>query len=220
MSPARKGKIVDSQTVTQEQQQVQHPHSGDSDSRRDIPAHASAQRQVLADFEALLEQAGFRIRGRRADCPFCEGSSRLTVAFTDEVAFCHRCKWTGNVRTLSRVLGITVAPETAQHREARTRAKQFREWRGICERILTDRFRDLGHMAERAKQVLARWPECEPAWDALADFYHAEAELSAALDLLYLEKASPWLDQPMTRERLAASFDEACIHCGEHADAA
>lgn len=42
----------------------------------------------------LLEQAGFRVRGKRADCVHCQGTSRFTVAFNDSVAFCHRCKWT------------------------------------------------------------------------------------------------------------------------------
>lgn len=161
-----------------------------------IPEHVRpqahfAQRQVLADFKTLLEQAGFRIRGRRADCPHCEGSSRLTVSFNDEVAFCHRCKWTGNLRTLSREFGVPVTPETAQDRETRTRAKQFDQWRGTCQRILADRFRDLGLLAERAKQELAVSPDCEPAWAALADFYQNEASLSGALDLLAFEKLSP-----------------------------
>src|SRR5713226_4928367 len=36
---------------------------------------------------ALLVCAGFRLRGRnRADCAYCEGHSRGTVSYTDEVA--------------------------------------------------------------------------------------------------------------------------------------
>jgi hypothetical protein len=35
----------------------------------------------------LLEQAGFRVRGNRANCVHCEGTSRLTVAFNDSVAY-------------------------------------------------------------------------------------------------------------------------------------
>lgn len=169
--------------------------------------------------QELLDRAGFRIRGRRADCPHCEGQSRLTVSFTDEVAFCHRCKWTRNLRTLSRELGVAVAPETAQHRETRLRAEQFGQWRGTCRRILTDRFRELGQMAERANQVLAHFPECESAWRALANLHHREGELSAALDILSFEKVSPWLDSPMTRDKLRSAFDDACERIGERSAA-
>jgi hypothetical protein len=178
------------------------------------------QHQVLADFKTLLEQAGFRIRGRRADCPHCEGSSRLTVSFNDEVAFCHRCKWTGNLRSISRQFGIAVAPETAQHREARARVKQFEQWRSTCHRILADRFRDFGLRAERARQELALFPDCEPAWTALADFYHNEASMLGGLDFLAFEKLSPWLEQSMTREALAAAFNGAYAAVGEDLDAA
>jgi hypothetical protein len=56
---------------------------------------------------SLLLSAGFQLRGRgRADCIHCEGHSRGTVAFNDEVAFCHRCKWAANTRTLARQLGL------------------------------------------------------------------------------------------------------------------
>jgi hypothetical protein len=190
-----------------------------------LPEHGRTQAQftqrpVFADFKTLLDHAGFRIRGRRADCLHCDGSSRLTVSFNDEVAFCHRCKWTGNLRTLSREFGVPVAPETAQHRESRTRAKQFDQWRATCQRILADRFRDLGLLAERAKQELAVSPNYEPAWTALADFYQNEPSLSGALDLLAFEKLSPWLEEPMTREKLAAIFNSVYAAVGKDLDAA
>ncbi|MBI3483848.1 MAG: hypothetical protein HY012_01670 [Acidobacteria bacterium] len=55
----------------------------------------------------LLERAGFRLRGaKRADCAYCSGSSRGTVSFTEEVAYCHRCHWTANVVTLARQTGL------------------------------------------------------------------------------------------------------------------
>ena len=55
----------------------------------------------------LLERAGFHIRSAtRADCVHCQGHSRGTVAFTNEVAFCHRCQWKANQVTLACELGL------------------------------------------------------------------------------------------------------------------
>ena len=158
----------------------------------------------------LLERTGFRIRGRRADCIHCEGHSRLTVAFTDEVAFCHRCKWTGNLRTLSRELGLPLAPETLESRKRHARAEEFDKWLNVCHLFLRGRLRHLTHRAEMAKKILAQFPDCEPAWSALADFYHNEARILGALDTLSFEKLSPWLDTPMTRDKLFAAFQDAC----------
>ncbi len=161
----------------------------------------------LAD---LLERAGFHVRGRRADCIHCEGHARATVSFNDEVAFCHRCKWTANVRTLSRELGLPLAPLTREIREERNKDERFAEWSNVCHLVLVRRLRFLTRRAELAKNVLAILPDFEPAWSALADFYHSEAELFGALDVLAFEKLSPWLEQPMTRERLKIAFNEAC----------
>jgi hypothetical protein len=168
----------------------------------------------------LLERAGFRVRGRRADCIHCDVHSRLTVAFNDEVYYCHRCGRAGNARTLARNLGIALPPETHEAREKRQRAAQFDEWLNACHLILIRRLRNLIRRAQLARSVLSAYPECEPAWNALADFYHAEAELFGALDVLSFEKLSPWLESPMTREKLFASFEDACERIGSAAYAA
>lgn len=164
---------------------------------------------ALPAMAELLERAGFRVRGRRADCIHCDGHSRLTVSFTAEVAFCHRCHWTANVRTLSRELGVPIALETREAREKRHRAVQFSEWVSTLHLILSRRLRLLTRRAELARNVLDAYPECEPAWAALADLYHAEAELFGALDQLACEKVSQWLESPMTRPRLLAAFEDA-----------
>ncbi len=169
---------------------------------------------LTASFAELLRQVGFHIRGWRADCIHCEGHSRLTVSFTNEVAYCHRCQWTANVRTLSRELGLRLAPLTREVREKHERNERFTGWVNTCNTILVRRLRHLTRRAELAKNVLAILPDFEPAWTALADFYHAEAELCGALDVLAFEKMSPWLERPMKRETLAAAFDEACARLG------
>jgi len=168
----------------------------------------------------LLKLAGFRVRGRRADCSRCDGHSRLTVAFNDEVAFCHRCKWTGNLRTVSRELGLPLAPESSEARERRARAAQFDEWTAACHTILTRQLRSLERRAELAKKILAQFPDSEAAWEALAELYHNEAGIIAALDMLSFEKLSPWLEVPMTRDNLFAAFEAACERTGSAAHAA
>lgn len=88
----------------------------------------------------LLERAGFRLRGRnRADCIHCSGRARLTVSFTDEVAYCHRCAWKANTVTLAKELGISgnghqklSADEQLERARELARARvieKFEEWR-------------------------------------------------------------------------------------------
>jgi hypothetical protein len=164
----------------------------------------------------LLERAGCVLRGRsRADCPKCEGQghSRATIALTDQTFFCHRCGWKGNTRSLSRQLNIRVAPETADARAARELAQRFDDWRDTCQRILTDKHRELGRDAALAQRVLADTDEM--GWAILKQFYDEEGQLAAALDVLTFEKCSPWLDEPMTRERLQAAFEEAVTKGGQ-----
>ena len=125
-----------------------------------MPVKRSGPRLPAPTFPHLLERAGFRIRGRRADCPNCEGHSRLTVSFTNEVAYCHRCHWTANVRALSRALGARFIPETREAREKRDRAAQFSEWMNTLYLILSRRLRLLTRRAELAKNVLNAYPDC------------------------------------------------------------
>ena len=153
---------------------------------------------------SLLGQAGFRIRsGTRADCIHCEGHSRATVSFTGEVAFCHRCKWRANSLILARQLGLVHGnPQAASTfgDEARRRAcldaevKRFDAWRESRIREVSNRYRALSRAAINASDVLTRFPGSEEAWEALARFYNAVAQLCAAFDWLMLTKASEWLE--------------------------
>ncbi len=161
------------------------------------------------DFSSLLERAGFTIRGNRAGCPYCTGRSRLTVSVGEDVAYCYRCKWTRNLRTLSRELALPVAAETTEQRRARWRAGAFGEWLDICYRILLDRLRRLARDVEWAGIVLEYEPQSDIAWDTLAQVYSEEAGIFAALDVLCFEKAGRWLEQPVSRLELFRAFEEA-----------
>jgi hypothetical protein len=163
----------------------------------------------------LLERAGLRIRGKRADCIHCEGHSRGTVAFTAEVAFCHRCHWTANTLALARELGLlsrNPGVASALREEAQRRAsveveiKPFDVWRESKIRQVSDKYRCLSRAAVHAENVLANFLDCEQAWDALARFYHAKAKLSAAFDWLMFTKASDWLEEDSTPTEVFESW--------------
>ena len=156
-----------------------------------------------AEMRVLLERAGFRIRSAtRADCAYCRGRSVSTVAFTNDVAFCHRCHWRANTITLAHKLGLLKSDPVTRARlraEAQWRARReapiraFDLWRERCIRLVSDRYYMLSRKAVLAHRVLLLFPKWAPAWHALAAFYHAEARLSAAFDFLNFAKASAWL---------------------------
>jgi hypothetical protein len=163
---------------------------------------------VEFNLRSLLERAGFRLRGwTRADCAHCEGHSRGTVSFTNEVAFCHRCKWRANTFTLARDLGVLRGDNqvvSAFREEAQRRAhveaeiKRFEAWRGALIREVSDRYRALSKAGLAAQEVLRESPDCPEAWNQLAQFYEAVAQLSAAFDWLMFTKASIWLEVDST----------------------
>ena len=156
----------------------------------------------------LLERAGFQLRGKnRADCVHCAGSSHATVAFTDEVAYCHRCAWKANTVTLAKELGLLATdPDSRRQRRQEVRKvaeyrrviERFEVWRNSLIRKYSAELRQLGRSAVIATDVLKRYPDCEPAWDALARFCHREGELNRVLDLLTFTKASQWLEEDST----------------------
>lgn len=166
-----------------------------------------ANSQQVESMPRLLELANFRVRGNQADCARCSGRSRGTVSFTAEVAFCHRCGWTGNRIVLSRELGLlSTDPVTrlAMRRERERREtleapiRMFEAWRDEQLWCVTDRYRRLSRQAVLAESVLKNYADCEPGWEALARFYHEEAQLSMALDWLTFTKVSIWLEEDST----------------------
>jgi len=124
-------------------------------------------------FLSLLEAAGFRIRGKRADCLFCPGVRRLTVAIDERkgVAFCHRCQWRTSARRLARQQGITLPlPKLARTRAWKAR---FQSWLSTTSDEMSRSERTLARRAVLAAEVLRHYSDCAPAWDALAEWYHA-----------------------------------------------
>jgi hypothetical protein len=91
-----------------------------------------------------------------------------------------------------------VPTEPPEHRHAREAVTKFTHWRDERYGELACQHRQFGLKAELAKRILAIYPDCEPAWDALARFYHNEARLGGALDSLIGERASRWDTVPLT----------------------
>jgi hypothetical protein len=126
------------------------------------------------------------------------------------------CSFPQAVRFLAARAGIDVgfapSPEVAARVDEVRRKKEaeqaFREWENTCYMLLMRRLWFLERRAALAKRVLHVYPDCEPAWAALADFCHGAAHLSAAFETLAYEKVPNYLGEPMTRAKLRAAFDE------------
>jgi len=125
----------------------------------------------------ILERAGYRdFRGNRASCPHCEGRRRHTVSIRGELYYCHRCQQGGNVRTLARRQGLKLPPPRIRLADKSKAA--FRKWLAVKMAEMADRERKLYRRAELAKVALSYYPDMEPAWAALAEWYHAERALT------------------------------------------
>ena len=88
--------------------------------------------------------------------------------------------------------------------------RAFTQWREARLREISGRYWALSRAALRAARALAAGSlepdEQELAWDALARFHNAEAELLAAFDLLMCARAGAWLEEDPRIERLYAMW--------------
>jgi hypothetical protein len=123
---------------------------------------------------AVLAAAGFKnFRRRRADCPFCSGSSRLTVAITDRGLFyCHRCHRGGSIRGLAQRQGVSLPPPRI--RLADNPKQQFRDWLSAKMNEMSKQEWLLYRRVPWARVCLRHFPEHDGAWGALATWYDAE----------------------------------------------
>jgi hypothetical protein len=134
-----------------------------------------------------------------------------------------RCSSNRQNRTGKSACATWSACATGARREFRRRGRDaaairaFTRWREAALRRLCDRYWALSRAALRAGEALASSGlavgaltpgEQELAWDALARFHHAEAELSAAFDFLMCAKASAWLEDDARIEQLFAWWKE------------
>jgi hypothetical protein len=128
---------------------------------------------------AVLEASGYRIRGQRADCPYCTGHARLTVALRGELFYCHRCARGGHIRQLARSMNIALpAPRV---RLADIPKNQFRLWLAKKMSEMSRAEYALVKARKHALDYLEFFPSdqqdpqtCELAWAAIARYYHRE----------------------------------------------
>lgn len=125
----------------------------------------------------LLKQAGFNVVGRRAECVHCRGHARLTVSFNDQVAHCHRCKWSANKYQIEKGLGMKVKPRRIG--KSKLMKKRFFVWLWDRYGKLADQERKLARKAEWAKAALTNFPDWDMPLDHLAKWYHARRNLES-----------------------------------------
>lgn len=153
---------------------------------------------TLPPLSDLLARVGFRVcSATRADC-VCPGRSRMTIAFHDDVAYCHRCHRSWRRQSLLRELGLLATdPKSADRRRAE--ARETARLQAIGERLRQAEKRVLGRAKENLQSLLAIWRnagdrlaalhagapehfpgETEFAWDALQFVADHQARASAA----------------------------------------
>lgn len=151
---------------------------------------------TLLSISDLLERSGFRIHGRgnRADCRQCDG--KLTIAFSEVkgVAFCHRCHFKTNARLLAKELRLSLPPQDSKEVKTRAVIARFEDWRNRKAWGLIHQLWYLRDVARRATEVLKLYPDCEPAWGALARLYNSEAKINKLLDFVLCTQGSQWLE--------------------------
>jgi len=194
-----------------------------------------AIRSVSPILEVIGEHVRLRRAGAQWTglCPFHNEKTPSFSVHREKAVFrCHGCGVGGDVfrfvevqrhcsfpqavRFLAARAGIDVgfapSPEVAARVDEVRRKKEaeqaFREWENTCYMLLMRRLWFLERRAALAKRVLHVYPDCEPAWAALADFCHSAAHLSAAFETLAYEKVPNYLEEPMTRAKLRTAFDE------------
>ena len=122
---------------------------------------------------AILTRAGYRVRGKRADCPTCAGGSRLTVSFTtDGRFFCFRCGKGGHIRQLARRQGLSLSEPRIG--KASIKKMEFKRWLARKTSEMSREEHWLSRRREYAVAALEFFPDMPEAWQALADYYHAE----------------------------------------------
>ena len=123
---------------------------------------------------AILTSAGFEIAsgGKRATCPYCTGHSKLTVAIRGPLWHCHRCLRGGHVGALAKQQGwILPRPRI---RQADTPKSAFRYWLSAKMTEMSAAEYKLVRQWRYGIAALEFFPDMEPAWTALANYYDRE----------------------------------------------
>jgi hypothetical protein len=146
---------------------------------------------VEYDLADLLQKAGARVRGNRADCPRC--SAARTVSYTAEVFYCHHagCDFRGNAFTLARELGIARRLPPAEARTLRLeRGRAEAAASTFLMRVRGARFGlgalhiELLNLRDESHKRLKANPDDQATWEMLAYVYNELPRVRAELILL------------------------------------
>jgi hypothetical protein len=171
----------------------------------------------------LLCRAGFRVRsGTRADCAHCKGSSRGTVAYTDQVAYCHRCQWRANRVLLERELGLRPpkgngqtrrsAPALAQkiaaeqRRQLEAELAAFDTWRNWKLREIAAGERYLHDLQFHVGNALAENRELDSLWEALDLVVGELRNLAAAWEFFWRDPVPQYREHQVSMADLVAAW--------------
>lgn len=119
-----------------------------------------------------LERAGFQIRGWRANCAYCKGSSRLTVAFTSSVWRCHRCLKGGSIRALASSQGVNLPAKGTGL--SKIKKEKFKAWLSAEATGLADEERLAFKKKKRIDMALRRGYAIDKVWNFFEWFYERE----------------------------------------------
>ena len=142
------------------------------------------------DLTDLLERASARIRGNRADCPWCGRKRSVSFDESKGVYHCHGagCDFSGNTVKLAREQGLTTRLTAAEYHElCQKRELADRAARALYERVKARRFEllDYLHVLGDLEATAHRLgPDNPETWDALSAVYADRPAILAKLTIL------------------------------------
>ncbi len=138
----------------------------------------------------LLQRAGARIRGNRADCPRCKRQRSVSFDESRGVYHCHGsgCDFSGGTVKLAREQGLAARLTAAEYRELlQQRERADRAARSLYERVRVRRFELLGclHALGDLESTAHRLgPDSPETWNALSAVYEERPAILAELTIL------------------------------------
>ena len=160
----------------------------------------------------LLQRAGARIRGNRADCPRCKRQRSVSFDESRGVYFCHGsgCDFSGGTVKLAREQGLAARLTAAEYRELlQQRERADRAARSLYKRVrvrrfdLLDRLHALAGLESTAHGL---GPDNSETWDVLSAVYVERPAVLAELTILENAGAADLLrflsTEPEVREQV------------------
>jgi len=160
----------------------------------------------------LLQRAGARIRGNRADCPRCKRQRAVSLDESRGIYHCHgaACDFSGGTVKLAREQGLAARLTGAEYRELlQQRGRADRAARSLYERVRVRRFELLGYLralGDLDSTAHRLGPDNPETWNALSAVYAERPAVLAELTILENADAADLLRflsaEPEVREQV------------------